>query len=127
MKSELTPRVLKEEDYHFSGRGEIYSFTTVYEAPEGFQDQVPYVVALVRLEEGPLITAMLTDLEQEWVPEEIDGEITSVMHYKVKIGMPVEMVTRKLRVSGDPERGLIIYGNKFRPPLLRQQEGPVSG
>ena len=83
MRSELTPRVLKEEDYQFSGRGEIYSFTTVYEAPEEYEEFVPYVVALVRLEEGPLITAGLTDLEKEWVPEEIDGEIRSVMRYNV--------------------------------------------
>ncbi len=36
---------------------------------------------------------------------------------KVEIGMPVEMVTRKLRSDGD-ERGIIVYGCKFRP-LLR--------
>lgn len=119
MSRELTPRVLRQERYQFSGRGEIYSFTVVREAPEGFKKYEPYVVALVRLEEGPLTTAMLTDLEEEWVPKEIDGEIRSVMQYKVKIGMPVEMVTRRLGVSGDPERGLIIYGNKFRPILER--------
>jgi hypothetical protein len=31
------------------------------------------------------------------------------------IGMPVEMVTRKLREEG--EEGMIVYGYKFRPPL----------
>jgi uncharacterized OB-fold protein len=57
-------------------------------------------VALVKLEEGPLVTAQLTDLG-ETQPE---------------IGMPVEMVTRKLRADGD-ERGMLIYGYKFRPVL----------
>jgi hypothetical protein len=33
----------------------------------------------------------------------------------VKIGMPVEMVTRKLREDG--AEGQIIYGYKFRPIL----------
>ena len=129
MSSELTPRVLKEEDYRFSGRGEICSYTivSVNAAPEGFQDQAPYAVALVRLEEGPLTTAGLTDLDQELVPKEIDGETRLIMEFKIHIGMPVEMVTRKLRVSGDPKRGLIIYGYKFRPILGLQQEGPVSG
>jgi len=129
MSSELTPRVLKEEDYRFSGRGEICSYTivSVNAAPEGFQDQAPYAVALVRLEEGPLTTAGLTDLDQEWVPKEIEGEIRSVMRYKVWIGMLVEEVTKKLKISGDPKRGLIIYGRKFRPILGLQQEGPVSG
>ena len=32
----------------------------------------------------------------------------------VKIGMPVEMVTRRLRSDGD-ERGILVYGYKFRP------------
>jgi hypothetical protein len=60
-------------------------------------------VALVKLEEGPLVTAQLTDLEGQ----------------KVEIGTPVEMVTRKLRNDGD-ERGMIVYGYKFRPVLERQ-------
>jgi hypothetical protein len=30
--------------------------------------------------------------------------------------MPVEMVTRKLRSDGD-ERGILIYGYKFRPVM----------
>jgi uncharacterized OB-fold protein len=35
----------------------------------------------------------------------------------VEIGMPVEMVTRKMRNDGD-ERGLIVYGYKFRPSVV---------
>ena len=35
----------------FSGRGEVYSHTTVYTAPEGYQEYVPYAVALVKLDE----------------------------------------------------------------------------
>ena len=87
--------------FAFSGRGEVYSFTTIYEAPAGFDDNVPYTVALVKLEEGPLLTSQLTDLGEQ--PPEI--------------GQPVEMVTRCLRSDGD-ERGMLIYGYKFRPWLL---------
>ena len=32
----------------------------------------------------------------------------------IEIGMPVEMITRKIRSDGD-ERGLLVYGYKFRP------------
>ncbi len=85
--------------YSFSGRGEVYSYTTVYEPPAGYEENVPYTVALIKLEEGPLVTAQLTDLEGE-----------------VQIGSPVEMVTRRLRSDGD-ERGLLVYGYKFRPVL----------
>lgn len=88
-----------KEPYPLSGRGEVYSFSTVNAPPEGFEPYVPYTVALVQLEEGPMVTAQLTDV----APEE------------VSIGMPVEMVTRKLRAQG--EEGTIIYGYKFRPIL----------
>lgn len=38
-----------------SGRGIVYSFTIVYRPPDpiAFAEDVPYVVAVVRLEEGP--------------------------------------------------------------------------
>lgn len=86
-------------EYHFSGRGEVYSFTTVTEAPAGFSEFAPYAVALVQLEEGPMVTAQITDL---------DGS-------PLRIGMPVEMVTRKLLSEG--EKGTLVYGYKFRPVL----------
>ena len=89
--------------YSFSGRGEVYSYTTVYDAPQGFEENAPYTVALVKLEEGPLVTAQLTDLGDD----------------QVEIGTPVEMVTRRLRQDGD-ERGLIVYGYKFRPVVAGQ-------
>jgi uncharacterized OB-fold protein len=87
------------ETFKFSGRGEVYSFTTVYEPPAGFEENAPYTVALVKLEEGPLVTAQLTDLDD----------------HGVEIGLPVEMVTRKLRSDGD--RGVLVYGYKFRPAV----------
>ena len=48
--------------YVFSGKGEIYSFSDLYQAPHGFEQNLPYTVALVKLEEGPTITAQLTDI-----------------------------------------------------------------
>ena len=83
----------------FSGRGELYSYSTVYHPPQGFEEFVPYTVALVRLEEGPMITAQLTDINAD----------------EMSIGMPVEMVTRK--VQGGGEEGVIVYGYKFRPSV----------
>jgi hypothetical protein len=89
--------------YNFSGRGEVYSYTTVYEPPAGYEENAPYTVALIKLEEGPIVTAQLTDLGDQ----------------PVEIGTPVEMVTRRLRQDGD-ERGMIVYGYKFRPVLASQ-------
>ncbi|MBL8116200.1 MAG: Zn-ribbon domain-containing OB-fold protein [Anaerolineae bacterium] len=88
------------EQFTFSGTGEIYSFTTLQETPEGFDDQAPYTLALVKLDEGPMITAQLTDIDEP-----------------VAIGDRVEMVTRRLTSEGD--RGMIVYGYKFRKTLSR--------
>ena|SRR5581483_9518253 len=85
------------EPYTFTGRGELYSFTTLRQAPSGFEPYVPYSVGMVKLDEGPMVEAMLTDID----PDELE------------IGMRMEMVTRKIRAEG--ERGLLIYGYKFRP------------
>ena len=88
--------------YSFGGTGEVYSFSMVYNPPKGYEASAPYFVALVKLEEGPLVAAQLTDVDQD----------------QVYIGMPVEMVTRKVREEG-PD-GLILYNYKFRPQLLRR-------
>ncbi len=82
--------------------GQVYSHTTVYQAPSGHTENAPYPVAIVRLEEGPLVTAQLTDLGDE----------------PIEIGTPVEMVTRKLGADG--ERGMLVYGYKFRPTLAER-------
>lgn len=70
------------------------------DGPAGFRQNTPYFVALIQLNEGPMITAQLTDVGDE----------------EIKIGSPVEMVTRKLREDGD-HHGAILYGYKFRPVL----------
>lgn len=88
-----------KELYTFTGLGEVFSYTTIYDAPAGFEHNAPYTVALIKLEEGPLVTAQLTDMSQE----------------EIRIGMPVEMVTRKLYADG--EEGMIVYGYKFRPAV----------
>lgn len=85
--------------FNFSGRGEVYSYSTVYHPPAEFERDAPYTVALVRLEEGPLVTAQLTDVDAA----------------EVHVGMPVEMVTRRMNSNGD--EGVINYGYKFRKPV----------
>ncbi|MGL4648537.1 MAG: Zn-ribbon domain-containing OB-fold protein [Caldilineaceae bacterium] len=85
-----------------SGRGEIYSFGTMFNVPRGFEEQRPYTIAIIRLDDGPMVTAQLTDVDAA----------------DVHIGLRVEMVTRKLREDGD--EGQIVYGYKFRPVLVRE-------
>lgn len=86
------------EPFRFSGQGELYSFTTLRSAPAGFEVYTPYSVGMVKLDEGPMVEAMLTDVNEE----------------DLMIGMRMEMVTRKIREE-EGERGLLVYGYKFRP------------
>ncbi len=87
------------EEYEFSGKGKVLSWTIVRNPPSGFEYYKPYPLALVQLEEGPVVLAQLTDVD----PEGID------------FGMDVEMVTRKVREFD--EDGIILYSYKFRPVL----------
>jgi hypothetical protein len=82
-----------------SGRGTVHSYSEIAQAPEGFEP--PLLMALVRLDEGVIVAAQLTDMD----PEDID------------IGMPVEMVTRRIREHGP--QGFLVYGYKFRPMVSR--------
>lgn len=93
-------------EFQFGGKGTVYSFSTVYEAPAGYEDLAPYTIAWVILDEGPMVTARLTDLGDE----------------EPYIGMPVENATRIWKKEG--ERGPITYGFSFRPILERQSRQP---
>ena len=80
----------------FSGKGKIYSFTEVTAGPAGFELEVPYVLAIVELAEGPRLTA----------------QVVGVSEKDVSIGASVEMIFRK--IMEDSPEGLIHYGYKFR-------------
>ncbi len=90
----------------FSGRGTLYSWSRVLQPSRGYASMAPFLVGMVRLEEGPLVSAQLADA---------DG-------VDLAIGMPVEMVTRKLRDAD--EHGYIVYGYKFRPLLRETRKQP---
>ncbi len=75
----LAPGTLEEpvEWVEASGRGTVYSFTVDRRgtAP-AFRAKVPYVIAIIELEEGPRMTSNIVDCPIE----------------DVKIGMPVQAV-----------------------------------
>jgi uncharacterized OB-fold protein len=59
-----------------SGKGTIYAYTVVHQAPAAFADSVPYVVALIDLAEG---VRMMSN-------------VVGVPPADVRIGAPVEVV-----------------------------------
>jgi hypothetical protein len=72
-----------------TGIGEIISFTTIHTPPLGFES--PYHIALIKLEQGPVIPAQIQGTPQ--------------------IGSKVRPIFRRLSA---PEKGVINYGLKFK-------------
>jgi uncharacterized protein len=92
--------------FQLSGEGEVITYSIVHEPAEGFEMQVPYVLALVKTIEGPILTGQVVDVEAK----------------DVSIGLKVRATFRKLREEG--EAGVIHYGYKFAP--FEQPEGRSS-
>ncbi len=83
-----------------SGRGTVYSFTVVTNnAPSAFMADLPFVIAIVRLEEG---VQMLTNLV-EWAPEAL------------RCDLPVEVTFERLSDE--------ITLPKFKPRRAGQELG----
>lgn len=60
-----------------SGRGEVYSFFWMHQVYHpAFANEVPYAIAVVRLEEGPCMTTNVLDCSKE----------------ELRVGLPVEVV-----------------------------------
>ena len=53
-----------------SGKGNLVSFTVIHIAPEEFQDEAPYYIAIVELEEGTRVSARLLGFDP-LKPEEV--------------------------------------------------------
>jgi uncharacterized OB-fold protein len=64
-----------------SGRGRVYTYTAVYHATHvAMKDKVPYISALIELEEGPRILTNLRNCSEE----------------EVSVGMPVRVLFEPL-------------------------------
>jgi len=87
----------KMEPFKLSGRGEVFTFSIVHDAPSQFELQKPYVIAIIQMEEGIRLTGQVIDCD----PAE------------VRVGMKVRTTMRKLGEEGPS--GIIHYGYKFMP------------
>lgn len=82
------------EEVVFERRGKIHTFCVNYYMPPGFESPLPIIIA--DLDDGVRHRALGTEMD----PED-----------EIKIGMPVELVLRKLA----SENNVDLYGNVFRP------------
>ena len=85
----------KIKEIKLTGKGEIVTYSIIHVGPEEFEDQVPYPIAVIQLDEGPRITAQIVDCDI----------------HDVKIGMKVKSTFRKIQQDGST--GAIYYGYKF--------------
>lgn len=83
--------------FNLSGLGKLLSFTNITSACVEFKNMPAYCIGLVQLDEGPKITAALTD----------------VNFADLFIGMRLKATFRKFYTHGS--NGIIEYGLKFTP------------
>jgi len=86
----------------FDGNGTIESYTIVYAPPTGFSLKAPYALALIKIENGPMVMGMVEDIDFNNEEEK----------NKLKIGAKVESTYRKW--LDEEDGGLIHYGFAFR-------------
>lgn len=82
------------EKVRLSDEGKVVTFTVIRVAPEQFVTQIPYVVAVVELNDGARITTQVVDCRPE----------------DVEIDKPVRLVFRKIQEEG--KTGILCYGYK---------------
>jgi hypothetical protein len=49
------------EEERFSGHGKVVTFTMIRYPPEGFENEAPYVVALIDLDSGPRVIGRIVE------------------------------------------------------------------
>ncbi len=82
--------------YKFNGEGEVVTYTIVHSAAKDFAMHTPYILAIIKLNEGPRLTSQVICSTEE-----------------IRIGMKVKSAFRKL--GEESEKGMIYYGTKFIP------------
>ena len=68
--------------YELEGNGKIRTFTTVFVGAEGRESEVPYIIVIVELDEGPWLMGNLEGVDPKTASMELIGK-------KVKMGNKV--------------------------------------
>lgn len=69
----------------FQGRGKITTFTVIRYPPEGFEQEAPYVVALIDLDDGPRVIGRVDgrpELLQAGTPVTSTGYMNGALLFK---------------------------------------------
>ena len=82
--------------FKFNGSGEVVTYTIVHSAAKDYAKLTPYILAIIKLDEGPSLTSQV-------ICDPSD----------IRIGMKVKAAFRRLGEESD--KGMIYYGTKFIP------------
>ena len=82
--------------FKFKGLGEVLTYTIIHSAAKDYEMQTPYILAIIKLDEGPRLTSQVI-----------------CDHSDIHIGMKVKSAFRRL--GEESEKGMIYYGTKFIP------------
>ncbi|MDD5472837.1 MAG: Zn-ribbon domain-containing OB-fold protein [Candidatus Methanoperedens sp.] len=82
--------------FKFKGKGEVLTYTIVHSAAKDYAKHTPYILAIIKLDEGPRLTSQVI-----------------CAHEDIHIGMKVKSAFRRL--GEESEKGMIYYGTKFIP------------
>jgi hypothetical protein len=82
--------------FKFKGLGEVVTYTIIHSSTKDFAKQTPYILAIIKLDEGPRLTSQVI-----------------CDHNDIHIGMKVKSAFRKL--GEENEKGMLYYGTKFVP------------
>ena len=86
----------KMKDYSLKGTGTIESYTIIYAPPPHFEGEEPYIIALIKMDEGCYLVGQIVDIELD----------------EISIGMKIVSCFR--RIYEDVNSGAIQYGYKFK-------------
>lgn len=95
-----------EEGVQLSGRGTLVSFTVIHVPPRHHQLHAPYIMGLVKLEEGPVITTQIVGVDVDSVED-------------LKEGTPMVATFRKY--GSEKTDAVIVYGYKFMPAFIYEK------
>lgn len=96
-----------------SGEGEIFAFTVTHRPfHPGFENDVPYTFALIKLQEGPMFGSQIIGIEAD----------------DVEIGMPVEVSFRDVSADDIPEdkQEYMPLDDGFTLPYFSPSKGGVA-
>jgi uncharacterized OB-fold protein len=81
-----------------SPTGTVWTFTVVHQQPPGSVMQVPYAIAQVELDDGPIVSSAIVDTPLE----------------SVRVGLPVEMTLHAVRHDEDGNE-VVAHAFRARP------------